>query len=114
MEAGVARVSAARGRAIAGFDARQHTADVALNADFRKYEDGLKLTVDVSSDVGDRLEAVLVQAAQAGVCRFGLHRQDEALVTCIVPSHTDRNHMHFVDGAAGGYALAASMLKASS
>jgi hypothetical protein len=113
MEAGVARMSDRRDRVIAGFDARQHTADVALNSDFRKYEDGLKLTVDVSPNVCEEIEAILVRAAQGGVCRFGLHRQDEALVTCIVPSHTDRAHMHFVDGAAGGYALAASMLKAS-
>ena len=33
-------------------------------------------------------------------------------MTCIVPSHTDSNHMHFVDGAGGGYAKAAEMLKA--
>ena len=34
-------------------------------------------------------------------------------MTCIVPSHRERNHVHFVDGAAGGYAMAAAMLKAS-
>jgi len=113
MEAGVARLSARRGRVIGGVDARPHKADVAPNADFRKYDDGLKLTVDVSLAVSDEIEAMLARAAQDGVCRFGLHRQDEALVTCIVPSHTDRAHMHFVDGAAGGYALAASMLKAT-
>jgi hypothetical protein len=113
MEAGVARMSDRRGKVIAGFDAHQHMADVALNSDFRKYEDGLKLTVDVSPDVCDQIEAILRRAADDGVCRFGVHRQEEALVTCIVPSHTERTHMHFVDGAAGGYALAASMLKAS-
>ena len=34
-------------------------------------------------------------------------------MTCIVPSHSERDHVHFVDGAAGGYAMAAAMLKAS-
>ena len=32
-------------------------------------------------------------------------------MTCIVPSPMTRDHMHFVDGAAGGYAEAASRLK---
>ena len=33
-------------------------------------------------------------------------------MTCIVPSPMTRDHMHFIDGAAGGYAMAASNLKA--
>ena len=32
-------------------------------------------------------------------------------MTCIVPSIAESNHVHFVDGAAGGYALAARRLK---
>lgn len=32
-------------------------------------------------------------------------------MTCIVPSPLSRDHMHFVDGADGGYAAAASRLK---
>jgi hypothetical protein len=33
-------------------------------------------------------------------------------MTCIVPSPLQRDHVHFVDGASGGYAMAASQLKA--
>jgi hypothetical protein len=32
-------------------------------------------------------------------------------MTCIVPSIAESNHFHFVDGAAGGYALAARQMK---
>jgi len=32
-------------------------------------------------------------------------------MTCIVPSIADSSHVHFVDGASGGYALAAKRLK---
>jgi Protein of unknown function (DUF3095) len=35
-------------------------------------------------------------------------------VTCIVPSQLSRDHMHFIDGAAGGYAQAAQQMKAKS
>jgi hypothetical protein len=100
------------GRVLGGFDARRYRADTAANADFRKFDDGLKLTVDLAPQVADRLERVLADAAAAGTCRYGIHRQEAALMTCIVPSSLDRDHVHFVDGAAGGYAMAAAMLKA--
>jgi hypothetical protein len=32
-------------------------------------------------------------------------------MTCVVPSPLAGDHMHFIDGAAGGYAMAAAMLK---
>jgi len=33
-------------------------------------------------------------------------------MTCFVPSYTSSNHVHFVDGARGGYATAAAAIKA--
>jgi hypothetical protein len=33
-------------------------------------------------------------------------------VTCFVPSATQRGHVHFVDGAGGGYTMAAKAMKA--
>ena len=32
-------------------------------------------------------------------------------MTCIIPSFRERDHVHFIDGAAGGYAMAATQLK---
>jgi hypothetical protein len=94
------------------FDPVVYKQDVARNTDFRKFDDGLKMTVDVDPGRQRQIETKLEAAAVAGVCYYGLHEQDEALMTCIVPSPLSRNHMHFVDGAAGGYATAASHLKA--
>ena len=51
------------------------------------------------------------EARAAGVCRYGLHRQNSALMTCVVPTPLSRDHVHFIDGAAGGYAIAAAKLK---
>jgi hypothetical protein len=39
-----------------------------------------------------------------------MHKSREALMTCIVQSYNG-NHLHFVDGSDGGYALAARELK---
>ena len=96
---------------IGGFSARAYSRDVAANSDFRKFDDGLKMTLDIDAQQLARIEARLKEAAAAGNCRYGIHAQSSALVTCIVPSITTRDHVHFVDGAEGGYARAALQLK---
>ena len=98
-------------RKLGSFDAAQYRRDVGRNSDFRKFDDGLKMTVDIDSARRGRIEARLEQAAAAGICRYGMHRQDTALMTCLVPTPLSNDHMHFIDGAAGGYAMAASRLK---
>jgi hypothetical protein len=95
------------------FDAAVYKNDVVQNTDFRKFDDGLKLTVDIAAGRLARLEERLKQASRAGLCRYGLHRQGSALMTCFVPNPYARNHFHFIDGAAGGYAVAAANMKAS-
>jgi hypothetical protein len=93
------------------FEPKRYKSDVAANSDFRKFDDGLKMTVDVNRENFARIEARLAEAAKAGICRYGLHRQHAALMTCFVLTPMRRDHMHFIDGAAGGYALAATQLK---
>jgi Protein of unknown function (DUF3095) len=94
------------------FDAAVYKNDVAQNTDFRKFDDGLKLTVDIAPALVKRLEERLKQAGEAGLCRYGLHRQNSALMTCFVPNPFARDHFHFIDGGAGGYAMAAANMKA--
>lgn len=96
---------------IGGFNARDYGQQLAKNTDFRKYDDGLKMTLDVDDEGLRQIEARLAEAAAKGTCYYGLHRQASALVTCIVPSHLGADHMHFIDGAGGGYAQAASRMK---
>lgn len=96
------------------FDARRYKRDVAGNSDFRKFDDGLKMTLDVDADHLRRIEALLQEAQAKGVARYGLHRQSSALMTCFVPTPISRDHMHFIDGAAGGYAVAASQITGKS
>ncbi len=93
------------------FQPRRYMREMVANADYRKYDDGLRMTLDCTPALADRLEARLLAAEQAGIARFGLHRQDSAIVTCFTPSPLRHDHIHFVDGAAGGYAAAASRLK---
>jgi hypothetical protein len=92
------------------FDGAVFAADVAANADFRKFDDGLRMTLDCSPAFADDLEARL--AAANAFVHWGVYRQKGAQITCFVPSITDRSHVHFVDGAEGGYTMAAKAMKA--
>lgn len=93
-----------------GFDAALYASDVAANADFRKFDDGLRMTLDCSPVFADALEARL--AAAEDYANWGAFRQEAAQLTCFVPSITERGHVHFVDGAGGGYTMAAKAMKA--
>lgn len=96
---------------LGSFEPDHYRAGINRNADFRKFDDGLKMTLDCDPDTRDRLIAELDAAQAQGVIRYGVHEQKEALVTCIVPSAVREDHVHFVDGAAGGYTVAAAQLK---
>ncbi len=97
---------------LGGFNARAYSRELVHNTDFRKFDDGLKMTIDVDDATMHGIEAVLQEAAETGICAYGLHSQTSALVTCIVPSVMSHDHMHFIDGASGGYAQAALQMKA--
>ncbi len=99
------------GRSLGRFDPKRYRSWVARNTDFRKYDDALRMTVDCSAATARNLEELLAEAERAGIAHYGLHRQDAALMTCIVPSYVTDDHVHFLDGAGGGYALAARALK---
>jgi len=98
---------------VGGFDPTVYRREVVENSDFRKFDDNLRMTLDCTPALADRIERRLAKAEADKVARFGLHRQRSAIMTCIVPSIADSSHVHFVDGAAGGYALAARRLKAN-
>jgi len=96
---------------VGGFHQARFWRKLVENTDFRKFDDGLRMTVDCSSELADIVDERLEDAQRRGVCFFGTHRQSAANLTCFVPSPTRANHVHFVDGASGGYAFAAANLK---
>lgn len=107
------RFLTAFGLTLGRFDPNRYRDDIVANSDFRKFDDGLKMTLDLEEQRIEAIEARLEAARQAGICHYGLHRQASALMTCVVPTPLARDHVHFIDGAAGGYALAASRLKSA-
>ncbi|MET0443897.1 MAG: DUF3095 domain-containing protein [Pseudorhodoplanes sp.] len=100
------------GISCAGFVPQTYLKELVENSDFRKYDDGLRMILDCTPELERELAERLAKAASDGVVRYGLHRQDAAMITCFTPSALRSDHVHFIDGARGGYASAATALKA--
>jgi Protein of unknown function (DUF3095) len=98
---------------VGGFVPHIYVQQVVENSDFRKYDDGLRMVLDCTPDLERELSARLAAASSAGIARYGVHRQDAAMMTCFTPAATRSDHVHFIDGARGGYASAATALKAT-
>ncbi|KJC57874.1 adenylate cyclase [Bradyrhizobium sp. LTSPM299] len=101
------------GLKVGTFTPKRYLQQVVENSDFRKYDDGLRMILDCTGELAAALEQRLAAAAAQGIVRYGLHRQDAAMMTCFTPSVMRADHVHFIDGARGGYASAATALKAS-
>jgi hypothetical protein len=98
---------------VGNFVPKTYVQQVVENSDFRKYDDGLRMILDCTPELERALTQRLVEAAANNVVRYGLHRQDAAMMTCFTPSVMRSDHVHFIDGARGGYASAATALKAT-
>ena len=100
------------GRKLGDFDPKRYRDYTGYNTDFRKFGDGLWMTVNCSKARAEEVEALLHAAELQGDIHFGTHRQRSAIMTCIVPSITNDTHFHFLDGGEGGYTAAATAFKA--
>jgi Protein of unknown function (DUF3095) len=89
----------------------QYTDEMVENTDFRKFDGMLRMVMDGSEAQYRDLRDYLEGQHREGRLVYGMHKSREALLTCIVFSYNG-NHVHFVDGSDGGYALAARGLKA--
>src|SRR6478752_3904914 len=82
---------------VGNFVPKNYVQQVVENSDFRKYDDGLRMILDCTEELADALEERLESAASARVVRYGLHRQDAAMMTCFTPSVMRSDHVHFID-----------------
>jgi hypothetical protein len=96
---------------VGSFIPAKYTRELVDNSDFRKFDDALRMVLDCTPELADEIERHLADCAVRGIVRYGTHRQHAAMMTCFTPSPTRSDHVHFIDGAMGGYAMAASALK---
>lgn len=89
----------------------RYMAELSRNTDHRKLDDSLRMVLDLSEDALVRLTAGLEAAAESGELTYGLHVSDAAIMTCFVSDIGAGQHIHFIDGADGGFAMAAEDMK---
>lgn len=87
-----------------------YKADLLATTDYRKFDDMLRMVIASTPDQTRQLTLHLEQELQAGRLVYGIHIADRALMTCLVFERSGRQ-VHFIDGADGGYTLAAKALK---
>lgn len=79
--------------------------------DREKFDDMLRMIIAGTVAQRDALTQALEAKRQRGELVYGIHTAKHALMTCLVFDRFGKQ-VHFVDGANGGYALAARQLKA--
>lgn len=99
------------GLSAGGFDGAAYKSQLVENSDFRKFDETLRMVLDLSPDELGELRRHLERQRREGLLAYGIHEASSALITCLVRSY-EGDHVHFVDGSDGGYALAAKQLKA--
>lgn len=90
-------------------DSEKYAKELAEGADFRKFDDMLRMVRDCTISQRQRISEYLERLRAEGKLVYGLYSSSHALMTCYVASLTD--HVHFIDGSDGGYAMAAKQLK---
>ena len=106
----IGQLSFKSGCKVGSFDGRQYLSEMAANSDTRKFDEMLRMVIDSTDAQRQALESMLRTRHERGEIAYGLHASPQALMTCLV-FNLHGNHIHFIDGADGGYALAARGMK---
>jgi hypothetical protein len=94
------------------FSPRRYAASMRAHADYRKFDDMLRMVIDCSAEQANAITEHLERAHSESQIYYGTHFSDTALMTCYLQDVKDGEHIHFIDGGDGGYAMAAKQLKA--
>ena len=85
--------------------------DILLcTSDYQKFDDLLRMVIASNIKQRKKLVKYLEKQFRAGKLVYGIHKFNRALMTCLVFERSGRQ-VHFVDGADGGYTLAAKEMK---
>ena len=101
-----------RGVEVGGYHGVRYLEELKAQTDFRKFDGALRTVLDCTPEQVAAIEGWLETQYRAGRLVYGLHADRAALMTCLLFSLEQGEHMHFVDAAGGGFARAAEGFKA--
>jgi hypothetical protein len=90
----------------------EYRQSLTVLADYKKFDDVLRMVVDCTPEEFEAIEKLLKVKFTEQEIFYGFQKAEQALMTCLIlPPNNQNPHIHFIDGADGGYTLAAKMLK---
>ncbi len=87
-----------------------YKSDLSNNTDYKKFDGVIRLVMSGTVSQRELLEEWLSIRYSQGKLVYGLNSSPTAMITCLLFGYM-KNHVHFVDGSAGGYTKAAAALK---
>jgi hypothetical protein len=100
-----------RNLSVGKFSGHKYRSQIVRHADYQKFDDTLRMVLDCSPSQSQNICCYLEGLYSQGQIVYGVHISDSALMTCLMNDMQEGKHLHFVDGAEGGYAMAAVQLK---
>lgn len=91
-------------------DFKRYKHVMVRSTDYKKFDDLLRMVISGTTEQRMELERYLEALYRDGKIFYGVHVSNRALMTCLVFDREGKQ-VHFVDGADGGYTLAAKQLK---
>ena len=88
----------------------EYKQNLIVNTDYRKFDEMLRMVISGTQAQRQQLREQLQALREQGLIVFGIHAAPSSLITCVVTDY-NHDHVHFLDGANGGYAMAAKELK---
>ncbi len=93
------------------FSMSNYKMSLQRNSDFRKFDETLRMVIDCTPEMRNQIDQLLKRHADRQEIYYGLFASETALMTCFVQGTEDSEHVHFIDGGDGGYAMAAVAMK---
>ncbi len=84
--------------------------NTVATTDYKKFDDMLRMVIAGNKSQRKLLTRYLENSYRKNKLVYGLHVSDRALMTCLV-FERNGSQVHFIDGADGGYAAAAKVMK---
>jgi len=100
----------ARGVKTADTNWKEYKKTFIANSDFQKFDEMLRMIISGTNKQHESLINYLKREKNKGKLSYGIHLSTHSLTTCLVFNYS-KNHLHFLDGSNGGYAMAAKELK---
>lgn len=107
----ISNLSLIFGFKLGNFIPTKYKEELKFNSDFKKFDDTLRMVLDCTKFQIVEIQNLLEDFHIKELITYGFHISDEALMTCVVLSPISNKHIHFIDGANGGYTIAAIQMK---